>query len=220
LIISCRRLLGRAVQLTRRGRDLSIGIKQQLIGPRAAARREEPMANKHAQDLQRRIDAASENLSRQLHGMDAHMERADAPGEWTTREVLSHLLFEPGFDPAATLATFSERDYPVIEIAPGDTFLDEQRRQMTLSQFRDALGAQRRRVLEYIEGLEESAFEQRKARIPLFKQFMGTDEITIDMYLGAMFDFHWNDHAGQLEKIRQAVGLGSDAATTPGGVHA
>jgi hypothetical protein len=178
------------------------------------------MANKHAQDLQRRIDAASENLSRQLHGMDAHMERADAPGEWTTREVLSHLLFEPGFDPAATLATFSERDYPVIEIAPGDTFLDEQRRQMTLSQFRDALGAQCRRVLDYIEGLEESAFERRKARIPLFKQFMGTDEITIDMYLGAMFDFHWNDHAGQLEKIRQAVGLGSDAAATPGGVHA
>ena len=178
------------------------------------------MANKRVQDLRRRIDAASENLSRQLNGMDAHMERADAPGEWTTREVLSHLLFEPGFDPAATLATFSERDCPVIEIAPGATFLDDQRRQMTLSQFRDALDAQRRRVLEYIEGLEEPAFERRKARIPLFKQFMGTDEITIDMYLGAMFDFHWNDHASHLEKIRQAVGLGSDVAAKPGGVGA
>jgi preprotein translocase subunit SecA len=91
---------------------------------------------------------------------------------------------------------------------------------MTLSQFRGALEAQRRRVLEYIEGLEEPAFERRKARIPLFKQFMGTDEITIDMYLGAMFDYHWNDHAGQLEKIRQAVGLGSDTAAKPGGVRA
>jgi len=177
------------------------------------------MASKHAQDLRHRIDAASENLSRQLQGMDAHMERADAPGEWTTREVLS-LLFEPGFDPAATLAAFSEREYPVVEIEPGATFLDEQRRQMTLSQFTDALDAQRRCVLEYIEGLEEPAFERRKARIPLFKQFMGTDEVTIDMYLGAMFDYHWNDHAGQLEKIRQAVGLGSDAAAKPGGVGA
>jgi len=138
----------------------------------------------------------------------------------TTREVLSHLLFEPGFDPAATLATFSERDYPVVEIEAGATFLDEQRRQLTLSQFRDALDAQRRRVLEYIEGLEEPAFERRKARIPLFKQFMGTDEITIDMYLGAMFDYHWNDHAGQLEKIRQAVGLGSAAAAQHGGMRA
>jgi hypothetical protein len=178
------------------------------------------MASKHAQDLRQRIDRASENLSRQLHGMEAHMERADAPGEWTTREVLSHLLFEPGFDPATTLATFSERDYPVVQIEPGDTFLDEQRRHMTLSQFKDALDAQRRRVLEYIEGLEETAFERRKARIPLFKQFMGTDEITIDMYVGAMFDYHWNDHAGQLEKIRQAVGLGGELGTKTGEVRA
>src|SRR4029453_2375271 len=178
------------------------------------------MTSKHAQDLRGRIDVASENLSRQLQGMDAHMERADAPGEWTTREVLSHLLFEPGFDPAATLASFSERDYPVVETAPGGPFLDEQPRQLTLSQFRDALDAQRRRVLDYIEGLDDSAFERRRARIPPFKQFMGTDEITIDMYLGAMFDYHWNDHAGQLEKIRQAVGLGSDAAAKPDGARA
>jgi len=40
------------------------------------------------------------------------------------------------------------------------------------------------------------------------------------MYVGAMFDYHWNDHAGQLEKIRQAVGLDSDAAAKPGGVGA
>ena len=70
-------------------------------------------------------------------------------------------------------------------------------------------------MLEFIDGLEEREFERRKARIPLFKQFMGTDEITIDMYLGALFDYHWNDHAGQLEKIRQAVGLGGYAAAKP-----
>jgi DinB family protein len=169
------------------------------------------MAGKHAQDLRRRMDAAFENLSRQLHGMEPHMERADAPGEWTTREVLSHLLFEQGFEPAAALASFSERDYPMLEIDPGATFLDDQRRRMTLPQFRDALDTQRRRVLEYIDGLEQRDFDQRKARIPLFKQFMGTDEITLDMYLGAMFDYHWNDHAGQIEKIRLAVGLGSVA---------
>ena len=49
---------------------------------------------------------------------------------------------------------------------------------------------------------------------------MGTDEITIDMYLGAMFDYHWNDHAGQLEKIRRAVGLGSADAAKSSGVPA
>jgi len=177
------------------------------------------MAGKHAQDLRRRIDAAFENLGRQLQGMEAHMERADAPGEWTTREVLSHLLFERGFEPAAALAGFSERDYPVVEIDPGATFLDDQRRRMTLPEFKTALDTQRRQVLEYVDGLEEREFDQRKARIPLFKQFMGTDEITLDMYLGAMFDYHWNDHAGQIEKIRQAVGLDGVAAAKPGAAH-
>jgi hypothetical protein len=178
------------------------------------------MGSKRSQDLRRRIDAAFGNLSRQLQGMDAHMERADAPGEWTTREVLSHLLFEPGFDPAAKLATFSERDYPVVEIDAGATFLDDQRRRMTLPQFREALETQRRQLLEYVDRLEEREFDRRKARIPLFKQFMGTDEISIDMYLGAMFDYHWNDHAGQLEKIRQAVGLGSADTARPSGATA
>ena len=177
------------------------------------------MAGKHAQDLRRRMDAAFANLTGQLQGMEPHMERADAPGEWTTREVLSHLLFEHGYEPAAQLASFSEQDYPMIEIDPGDTFLDDQRRRMTLAQFEELLDTQRRQVLAYVDGLDEREFDRRKARIPLFKQFMGTDEITLDMYLGAMFDFHWNDHAGQLEKIRHAVGLGSVRAR-PGAAHA
>jgi hypothetical protein len=179
-----------------------------------AAMQGESMANKNAQELRGRMDAAWENLSRQLQDMDAHMERADAPGEWTTREVLSHLLFEPGFDPVAMLSKFAERDYPLVEITPGDTYLNDQRKRMTLAQLREALDTQRRRVLAYVDGLEEWEFG-RKARIPFFKQFMGTDEITISMYVGALFDYHWNDHAGQLAKIRQAVGL---AGVTSSGV--
>jgi hypothetical protein len=36
---------------------------------------------------------------------------------------------------------------------------------------------------------------------------MGTDEIEIHRYVGAMFDYHWNDHAGQIAKIRKVAGL-------------
>ena len=175
------------------------------------------MAGKNAQELRVRIDAAWDNLRRQLQGMEAHLDRADAPGEWTTREVLSHLLFEPDFDPVAILRTFAERDYPLVDISPGDTFLDEQRSRMTLAQLTEALDTQRCRVLAYIDGLTEPEFD-RKGRIPLFKQFMGTDEVTIPMYVGAMFDYHWNDHAGQLAKIRQAVGLASAPGVKSSGV--
>jgi hypothetical protein len=171
-----------------------------------AGAEERSMVSKSARELRERIDAAWQDLTGQLEGMDAHLERADAPGEWTTREVLSHLLFEPGFDPVKNFGRFAERNYPLIEISPGDTHLTDERRGKTLAEFRDELDAQRLRVLTYLDGVAERELE-RKARIPLFKQFMGTDEIAMSKYIGALFDYHWHDHAGQLAKIRQTVGL-------------
>ena len=89
-----------------------------------------------------------------------------------------------------------------------DPLLDARRPLGRRAEVLPALQEQRRSVFAYVESLPEGDLA-RKARIPIFKTFMGTDEITIPVYLGAMFDYHWNDHAGQLAKIRKAVGLGS-----------
>jgi len=164
------------------------------------------MATQTVRDLEAKSDAAWKNLTAQVAGMESYLERADAPGEWTTREVLSHLMFESDWKPAKLLASFAERDLPVVEISPGETFLTPERRRMTLAQLVAALDTQRREVFAYLNGLSETDLG-RKARIPLFKSFMGTDEIPLPMFVGAMFDYHLNDHAGQIAKIRKAVGL-------------
>ena len=164
------------------------------------------MASATVSELRKKSEAAAANLYRQLEGMEPYLERSDAAGEWTTREVLCHLLFEPGWKPGALLETFAERDLPVIEISPGSTNVTPERQKLTLAELADALEIQRRELLGYLEGLGEADL-QRKARIPLFKQFMGTDEIPVPVFVGAMFDYHWNDHAEQLGRIRQAVGL-------------
>ena len=164
------------------------------------------MATATVSDLKAKSEAAWANLTRQLTGMEPHAERADAPGEWTTREVLSHLLFEQGWKPVPLLKTFADTNLPVIEIEPSDTHMTPEREKMSLEDLTDALDSQRRELFEYLEQLGERELE-RKARIPLFKQFMGTDEIPIPVFVGAMFDYHWNDHAGQIAKIRAAVGL-------------
>jgi hypothetical protein len=164
------------------------------------------MAIPAIEDLRRRAESAWGHLTAQMAGMEPYLERADEPGEWTTREVLSHLLFPPDWDVTAVLASFADRDLPVIDIEPGDPFLTPERRAMTLAQLAAALDAQRRAVLAYLDTLTEADLS-RKARIPLFKTFMGTDEIPLSVFLGAMFEFHWNDHAQQLAKIRDAVGL-------------
>jgi len=158
------------------------------------------------QELKVRAQAAWENLSAQTKGLEPYLERADEPGEWTAREVLSHLLFPPGWNTVALMQSFAERELPVVEIEPGDAYLTPERRTMTLAQFTAALDTQRRDVLAYLDTLTEADLT-RKARIPLFKTFMGTDEIPLPVFIGAMFEYHWNDHAGQLAKIRQAIGL-------------
>ena len=87
---------------------------------------------------------------------------------------------------------------PLIELDPGNTHLDGSRRTMPLAQFKSALEKQRDSVLAYVASTSDAELQNRKARIPLFKQIMQQEEIPIAVYVGALFDYHWNDHAGQL----------------------
>jgi len=164
------------------------------------------MAHPKVKDMRARSDKAWTHLRAQLQGMEPYLDKSDQPGQWTTREVLCHLLFEPGWKPVPLLKTFADRDLPVINVNPGDADVTAERKAMTLKQFTDALEGQRRDVINYLEGLSEADLN-RKARIPIFKEIMGIDEIDIPTFVGALFDYHWNDHAGQLAKIRQVVGL-------------
>jgi hypothetical protein len=164
------------------------------------------MASAVVNELKKKSDAAAANLARQLQDMEPHLDKSDAPGEWTTRQVLCHLLSDADAKPVATLKSFATSNLPLIEIEPGETNVTPERQKMTKAQLLDALEAQRRDIFGYLESLSEADLG-RKAKIPLFKQFMGTDEITLPVYIGAMFDYHWNDHAGQIAKIRKANGM-------------
>jgi 8-oxo-dGTP pyrophosphatase MutT (NUDIX family) len=138
--------------------------------------------------------------------MESCMERSDAPEEWTTRQILCHLLFEPGWRPGPVLFSFAPVDLPVIEIKPGQIYLTPERQMMTLRQFENALDRHRQEALAYLETLGDEDL-QRKARIPRFKRLLGTDEVTMAMWVEVLFASHWGDHADQLAKIRKAVGL-------------
>ena len=165
------------------------------------------MTGKIVSEIYAKSEVALARLARHLEGMDAYMDRPSAPGEWTAREVLAHLLGEPGWDPLATLKTFAHRDFPTIDVTAGKAVMTSERRTMNVKQFVDALERRRQKILAYLEGLPDAEVTGRKARISIFKQFMGTDEVPLQVFAGALIDFHWNDHAGQLAKIRKTVGL-------------
>ena len=164
------------------------------------------MASAVVNELKKKSDEAAANLARQLQDMEPHLDKSDAPGEWTTRQVLCHLLSAPDSKPVVTLKSFATSNLRVIEIEPGHAPVTPERQKMTKAQLLDALEAQRREIFGYLESLSDADLA-RKAKIPLFKQFMGTDEIALPVYVGAMFDYHWNDHAGQIAKIRKANGM-------------
>ena len=164
------------------------------------------MSNGTVNELRRKSEAAGARIGRQLAGMEGHLERTHAPGQWTTRQVLCHLLFEPGFRPAGLLERFASTELPLVEITPGVATVTPERGRMTLAELIAALDTQRREVFAYLETLEEEDL-RRKARIPLFEPIVGTDEITLPIFVGAMFDRHWSGHADQLAQIRRAVGL-------------
>lgn len=85
---------------------------------------------------------------------------------------------------------------------------------MRLADLVAAIDAQRREVFGCLETLGEADLA-RKARIPLFAPILGTDEVPLPVFVGAMFDRHWAGHVLQLEKIRRAAGLPEAKYTTP-----
>jgi hypothetical protein len=164
------------------------------------------MINSTVNELRKKSAAARDRIGRQVDGMAPHLDRVPAAGEWSVRQVLCHLLFEPGFDAVALLGTFAPRDLPVVEVVPGQVTVTAERARMTLPELVGALDAQRESVFAYLQTLDEAGLAA-KARIPIFESLVGTDEITVAIFVGVLFDRHWNAHADQLGQIRRAVGL-------------
>src|SRR5262245_59124601 len=170
------------------------------------AKGEHTMANATVNELRKKCDAARDDLGRVLHGMEGHLEQADAPGEWTARQVLCHLLFEPGWKLVALLERFTSSSLPLIEITPGVTSVTPERQRMTLGELTAALDDQRREIFAYLDTLSAQDLE-RKATIPIFKPLLGTDEVPLPVFVGGMLEYHVRRHIEQLEKIRAAAGL-------------
>ncbi len=164
------------------------------------------MANATVRELQRKSDAAWEALGGTLEGMEAYLELTDAPGQWTAREVLCHLLFEPGAKPVALLERFATGDPPLVAITPGAVTVTLERQRMTLAELLAALDDQRRDVFGFLATLGEADLA-RRACIPVFGPLLGTDEVPLPVFVGVMFDRHWAAHTEQLAKIRRAAGL-------------
>ena len=99
------------------------------------------MAHAKVNDLRARSDKAWAHLRAQVQGMEPHLDKSDAPGQWTAREVLCHMLFEPGWKPVPLLKSFAHQNLPVIDIKPSETDVSGERKAMTMALVDRALRA-------------------------------------------------------------------------------
>src|SRR5260370_3736087 len=135
------------------------------------------MASQIVGELRTAPDTVWARLSGQLQGMERYMERSDAPAEWTTRQVLCHLLGAPGWRPVPVLSTFATAELPLIEIKPGQTHVTPERQMMRLHQFTNGLDRHRREGVGLLERLGDEAV-LTKARIPPFQPALSTSHGT------------------------------------------
>jgi hypothetical protein len=165
------------------------------------------MAGTIASEIMANSDAAFARLTRQLDGLEPYADRSDAPGQWTARAVLAHMLADPVMDPTAALGMFADRDRPTLNLELGKSRLTPERQRMSLKQLADALAQERQRVKAWVAGLSDDELMRRKARVPALAGVVGSEEVSLAMFARAVLELHLNDHAGQLGKIRKAVGL-------------
>src|SRR5262249_57079360 len=114
------------------------------------------MATATVMGLKAKSDAAFANISKQLQGMEPYLDKSDAPGEWTVRQVLCHMLFEPGWDVVAVLKSFSTTNLPLIEIRGGEADITGSRATATGKQLLEQLDAQRKQMFAYLDTLSDS----------------------------------------------------------------
>ncbi|MFN8507916.1 MAG: hypothetical protein U0547_10170 [Dehalococcoidia bacterium] len=156
------------------------------------------------EDTRQRMNLALETLIAALDGLDGQLDEAEAPGEMTLREQLSHLLGPADRDLPALLRTFSAANPPRIAPLPdGLPCLTAERERTTLAEFADALRLLHRRVQLELGTLPPAVLERRRARIPEWEAFLGTDEVPLETFVLLELETHWMEHAEAIDRLRR-----------------
>jgi hypothetical protein len=128
--------------------------------------------------------------------------RQPAAGEWSVREVLSHLCGEEGENHASGFRRLLDEDTPLFELDPGKSNFTPERQKMTTSELLSVAVAQYNELGAFLAGLNEEQLS-RKARVPLLKDSPLGEYVTMAQLAGALVDYHLNEHINQISSARQ-----------------
>ena len=151
--------------------------------------------------LQEQLGQKVEEIKQAVSGIDEQKAATrPAAGEWSAKEVLSHLT---GRDDALSMYEFQRflsEDTPDLGITPGSH--SDVRKEAPVSELVSKLDSDYKQIGNFFAGLSEEQLN-RKAHIPFLKETPLGEYPTLGQWAIGVIQFHLNDHVQQLKNLTQ-----------------
>ena len=163
------------------------------------------MAVAQASALQEGLRTKMDELAAGLKGIsDADASRAPAQGEWSAKELLSHLAGEND-DFIVWSRLIVENDTPDLNVVPSQTHLSPERQSMPVGELLSKVRRQYDEVGDFVAGLSEEQLN-RKAHIALLKESPFGEYPTLAQWTQVIIDYHLAGHVASLPETRKQLG--------------
>jgi hypothetical protein len=126
--------------------------------------------------------------------------KAPAEGEWSAKQVLSHLC---GDDDALSMYEFGrflEEETPDLGISPGR--FGDVRKESSVAELVTKIETDYGAIGTFLAGLSDEQLE-RKAHVPFLKETPLGEYPTLGQWAGAVINYHLPDHINQLRTATQ-----------------
>ena len=151
--------------------------------------------------LKQQLDQKVQEIKQAVSGLsEEQASREPAPGEWSAKEVLSHLC---GQDDALSMYEFKRfltEDTPPLGITPGQ--YSDIRQGAPVPELLSKVESDYSAIGNFFAGLNEEQLN-RKAHIPFLKETPLGEYPTLGQWAIGIIQFHLNDHVQQLKNLSQ-----------------
>jgi hypothetical protein len=151
-------------------------------------------------ELAQAIRSTQAELASLCAGIDEAAADRAPEGRWSPREILSHLAGAGQGGIVPLLQRILDEDMPNIDLHPGQTQLDEERRAMPFKQLAALVAQRYEAAARFAEGLDAEQLA-RPAHIPALAQSPLTEHPTLGALIGGFGQYHVHMHIEHLREV-------------------